>query len=550
MVSRLTVIALVAIVACPILIGYAMAFEEHDKDIWDQERTRSVNGLINNDTGWTWTMANTYTMNGINVLCDTNGNTMTPFYNHIAASPATSINARQWAVSANSLISGGMYQYATVFFTDSSPYTMSVAYLDEGNLLNATVSLTLSASLKNETLYGYYETPLGTDVPYSFDNVTAFSFDKSVILQGNHSTLYADPAYGWTINQEIYETYSDSPYNPIYWKPYSGFVTDQVVLTVDFGSISSMSPGDTYTASIKAVTNGMTDNNPVDIVVHQGTDPLSDPSYMTFNGTYVPTGQNIGGNFSSTGNVYQFVFDLDGVGAYYIGDWSDQIGRAQYYQHIDMPYEYADDSDPRVTEIYGLNLQDTLAAGLSLVYRVDFAHARNSSYDVATDVSWDPNSLLLDDTASYRISFGDGAIGNSISWGGETYKITDGKITVGTIKYNVKDLVLDSRYLDGTRTNYINGRQISTGDNVLQLGGSWSITVNLSELKHSTEKITEWTPGKFAWNGVDQSFALMGLITCAAVFVGLGMYGARSGAKVGKLMIICGAAAFVFLAIM
>ena len=42
----------------------------------------------------------------------------------------------------------------------------------------------------------------------------------------------------------------------------------------------------------------------------------------------------------------------------------------------------------------------------------------------------------------------------------------------------------------------------------------------------------------------------MGLITCAAVFVGLGMYGARSGAKVGKLMIICGCAAFVFLALM
>ena len=168
------------------------------------------------------------------------------------------------------------------------------------------------------------------------------------------------------------------------------------------------------------------------------------------------------------------------------------------------------------------------------------------------NITYDPASqLLMDSTASYRIELADiGQIGDSITWGGETYAVTDGKITVNNVKIKVSDLQLDSKYLDGVRTNYINGRQISTGSNSLQLTGTWAAIVSLSELDHSTTTSTEWIAGEFAWNGVDQSFALMGLITCVAVFVGLGMYGARSGAKVGTLMIICGFAALIFLAIM
>ena len=542
MVSKITVIALVLIVACPILIGYGMAFEEHDKDVWTSERTRSVNGLLNNDTAWTWTMANTYTMNGLNVLCDVNGHQMTPHYNSIAASPITSIEVSQIAYSANATISISSTDYGTVFFDDpSSAVTLHVTYLSGGVPTTFNQALTISASFSGGSLYGYYQTPLGVNVAYNFDDVQSFSFSKSVHVQQNVTGSYADPAVGWTIDQLLYASYAQLP---IYWRPYSGFVTDMVVLTVDFGpSMATMTPGQNLGASIYAVTNGMTTNHPIDVSMHQTSAP-GDDSWMTFNGTYVPTKQNIGGNFSSTGNVWQFVFTLDGVEAYYIGDWNDQIGRAKYYQFVDFPYEYAADTDPRVTELRGLALED------GLTYRVDYVHARSSSYAVATDVTWKPNDLLQDSQSSYRITLGDGQIGTSITWGGETYKITDGKITVGTVKYNVKDLELDSRYLDGTRTNYINGRQISTGANELQLGGSWTAIVNISELSYSTTKVTEWTPGKFAWNGVDQSFALMGLITCAAVFVGLGMYGARSGAKVGKLMIICGCAAFVFLALM
>ena len=147
MVSKITVIALVLIVACPILIGYGMAFEEHEKDVWDQERTRSVNGLLNNDTAWTWTMANTYTMNGLNVLCDVNGHPMTPHYNRIGSSPITSIEVGQVAYSANATVTVSATDNGTVFFDDpSSAHTLHVSYISGGVITTYNQALTISAS--------------------------------------------------------------------------------------------------------------------------------------------------------------------------------------------------------------------------------------------------------------------------------------------------------------------------------------------------------------------------------------------------------------------
>ena len=53
----------------------------------------------------------------------------------------------------------------------------------------------------------------------------------------------------------------------------------------------------------------------------------------------------------------------------------------------------------------------------------------------------------------------------------------------------------------------------------------------------------EWNPGEFAFD--EDSFK--GAIVLAAVvaFIGVGLYGARSGVKVGFLIMICGGAAVV-----
>lgn len=117
------------------------------------------------------------------------------------------------------------------------------------------------------------------------------------------------------------------------------------------------------------------------------------------------------------------------------------------------------------------------------------------------------------------------------------------------VKVKVDDIRLDSRVKDGVRTNYINNVELSEGDTALTMSGKWGAIVVLDQLTYNEVTSTEWVAGEWAWNGVDASFGLIGLMTCGAVFVGLGMYGARSGAKVGTLMLICGAAALIFIAL-
>ena len=539
MVSKTSVIAVVLLVACPILIGYAMAFDEVERDVWDADRTRAVNGLLNNDTAWTWIIANTYQLNGIDSLRDVMDHRMSPYYNSIASSPYTTIEVAQTAYSANATItpSGS----GTVYFDDpSSAGTLHITYLEAGVNVTYNQALTYSASWNGSTVYGMYQDPYGVNIEYQFDNVVSFSFDKATHIQATTTGTYADPAKGWTVNQTLYEAYSQLP---VIWG-YPDMVTDNVIITVDFGPVlANLTPLTPIGFQVYPYTNGLVSSSPFYITMYLGDGTPAHSSYMEINGTRVITNQTIGGTFTTTGNVWQFEFTLDGGTAYYVKDWPNQIGRAQAYQILEVPFEYASDSDPRVTEIYGILMEE------NATYRVDYAHVHSSSYPVINNVTWDPNDLLQDDNMSYRITFGSGQIGNSISWGGETYTITDGKISVNNVKIKVSDLQLDSRYKDGTRTNYINGREISTGANQLELSGTWGAVVSLSELSYSTVTSTEWQPGVFAWNGVDSSFALMGLITCVGVFIGLGMYGRRSGAKVGTLMLICGGAALIFLAL-
>ena len=54
-----------------------------------------------------------------------------------------------------------------------------------------------------------------------------------------------------------------------------------------------------------------------------------------------------------------------------------------------------------------------------------------------------------------------------------------------------------------------------------------------------------WAPGEFAFD--KQDFAACGLLVAGALLVGLGMYGARSGIKIGLLLLICGGGALLYL---
>jgi len=57
----------------------------------------------------------------------------------------------------------------------------------------------------------------------------------------------------------------------------------------------------------------------------------------------------------------------------------------------------------------------------------------------------------------------------------------------------------------------------------------------------------KWIAGEFAWDGIDDNFLMVGLLTSLGVFIALGIYSRRSKASVWPLMLVAGGAAFLFL---
>ena len=551
MVSKISIIAIVLVVSVPILMGYAMAFEEVEKVSWDETNTRSITGLLNNDVAWSYNYMNSYTINGQVIKTGEVTVLMEPYYVQIGASPATSLPTYRGTYSANDdmslnndlMLAGVQY----VFYV--TPDMTIHAYVNGGTTVDIT-----GATL----LYYYRPMEVGavreawvvidnggviSYTHYNQFNPARIDADVEYIAYSqnpNYVNDYANPTYGWTINQKE-NTLAGVDH---YWTV-NDLHSTLLTMSVDFGPLMKNMVNGT-SLQLEYQLQASPGNPDPTVIVIDKTDDSN--ITMTIDGTPVPVAL---GSQLTDNNVWQLTMDLEKYTWDYVRSMPGQFGRASAYFSMDS--EYVNATPEYIT---GLSLPDAwVGAGQDFngpTYRAEVCYGRNSSYPVMTNINYDPASqLLMDSHASYSITLSDlGNVGESIGWGGNTYTINDGKITVNSISMKVSELTLESRYINGERVNIINGRQISTGSNSLQLNGTWSAIISFSEEEYSTYTSTEWTPGKFAWNGVDQSFALMGLITCAAVFVGLGMYGARSGAKVGKLMIICGAAAFVFLAIM
>ena len=549
MVSKISIIAIVLVVSVPILMGYAMAFEEVEKVSWDETNTRSITGLLNNDVAWSYNYMNSYTING-QVLKTGELNTLTePYYKVIGSSPVTSLPTAVKTYHANQDISmeAPLYPGTTVVLyttpgmdvkliinSVTTHFTGVTWFFMERPENSLTSNVGMVRDVGGVPTYEYYTIVMSG---YIDSDTEMIIYSKDPDDVGNN---YANPTYGWTINQKN-NTLLGVPY---YWSV-KDLRSSLMTMSIDFGPLMKNMVNGTSLQLEYQLQSYPSNPDPTVVVINKTDD--SDIT-MTIDGTPVPV--SLGSQLTNN-NVWQLTVNLEKYTWDYVHTMPGQFGRATAY--YSMTSEYVNATPEYIT---GLGISDAwVGAGQDFngpTYRAEVCYGRNSPYPVMTNITYDPASqLLMDNYASYSISLSDlGNIGESIGWGGNTYTVTDGKITVNGISMKVKDLKLESRYKDGERVNIINGRQISTGSNSLQLNGTWSAIVTLSEEEYSTYTSTEWTPGKFAWNGVDQSFALMGLITCAAVFVGLGMYGARSGAKVGKLMIICGCAAFVFLAIM
>lgn len=540
MVNKIAVMAVVLIVSVPILLGYGMAFEEVTRGSWDESDERAISGLLYNEESWTYLSSNSYSIN--NQVLYAGGQYFNPYYTHIQATPYTSlpVSITHFPHNSNVGINMGSGTSGT-FAIYAGSVNITMKLVNNGTVV-ATVDNVQTAQFANGTFYGYYK---------SGDDLVSYSYQTSTFNQVNFSngivdlihynpsgTRYADPTYGWQINQHELSV-NDIP---IYWTM-PDLKANLITMTIDFGTtMEHMDDGDltlTYGKSLGSVGD-------INVLLHKETSNC----YMEINGTRVPIVTN-NGDFSASNNVWQLTMDLEKYTWDYVKDWPGQFGRAPSYYTLEIPYSQS------VQYIDGVKLDDPgLYYGLvtySPIYRADFVSYRSMPFPIIKDNTYDPLPLAGGYQASFRLTFDEvSMIGDSFTFGGETFTVNNGVVTLpNNSKVKMENITLDSRLDEnGVRTSYINNQEISTGyDTSITLSGKWGAIVVLDKLTYNETTSTEWQPGEFAWNGVDSSFALMGLIACVGVFVGLGMYGARSGAKVGMLMLICGGAALIFLAL-
>ena len=539
MVNKIAVIAIVLIVAAPILIGYGMAFEEVNKSSWDPDGSPTlITDALLNDTSYNYTTLDTYSENS-SVYIPGYFNTglgitpkyeSTSVYQTILATQGIYNEVRTRTATANTTYdiydtsqSAYIWELTSATFNITTTVDVTFTYADA---TTSTITGVTDLYSAGSTFIGYVggsSFSVSDVASFSVSSNTTFIANQRVTITGNGgSGLYQgntpNVAYGWTFSEDA-----------LWGVP--GNATSFAALTIDFSDLEG-----TYQYTVTP-TDG-SDPQTVTIVRHNTTSP-SDPSYMTVNGEHIYLNMEDDGTISEDMNVYQILFNMTSFTVNYIGKMPTIGTQAYAYSSVVVPYDVGVNS-----EIESISLPD------GPVYRMDISTIRSNTYPIIHDKVYQFGTFSGYPSSSVVLSKPE-IVGDSLTIAGETFTTSGNYLTISGKKVLIDKLEIRSYLEDGVYHNTI-GKYALPDTNIpltITFNGIWYLGVNETPLKYNTWVSTEWQPGVFAWNGVDSSFALMGLITCVGVFIGLGMYGRRSGAKVGTLMLICGGAALIFLAL-
>lgn len=188
-------------------------------------------------------------------------------------------------------------------------------------------------------------------------------------------------------------------------------------------------------------------------------------------------------------------------------------------------------------------------------FRVDAANIVAGQFATTKDFTLQLPALWPEDTRQQIYLNSVGVYGTSLTLNGKSHAVTDGRIDITTpdgtgtrtvtVGLNHATIGLDTTAEAPVVT--INGYTVlndgATASTDIVFGGEWSMTLTRQALGTETYTETHWTPGEFALD--TDGFVLAMLLTAVGAFVVLGMTGARSGAKVGLLALICGGAVVV-----
>lgn len=357
----------------------------------------------------------------------------------------------------------------------------------------------------------------------TFVNGTAYSgvtkASVSVVYGNTSSTVsytytyasgtYADPSYGWNLSDFAGVTYP-------YWIDGASNEYALMLAHLEGSEWADLQP-------VPAGGYSLADVNKNIVQIRK------DGSTIKVNGTNL-------GNYSDIA----IEWGTTSVKVSGIQNWPTMTERPNMINSITVDYEVP------LTEFTYVYLNGSK----TIDYRVDLTNILGGTFPSSLNATLNPAQLYPG--KSYAVSFNSiGVYGSSIAFAGETFDVNDGAIIVDGTKIRLNRAVFASIFDESTNTwiNSINNIQVGNANapSAIYFGGEWSAIIVGHSMTGTERNELRWEPGGWAFNGVDNDFALLGLLGCAATFVALAMYGRRSGEKVGKLMLICGFAGLIFL---
>lgn len=559
MVSKIAVMALVAVVAVPILLGYGMNFETVQETRYESDRDPvNVTPLIRTGTEYTYVNSNSYELNARDIwpLGSPGLTTMQGLYPDYVKT-TTADSSIKLAIRNGTITPG--------WSASDDVGTLQVNFIEMNfNYTNPV------PNLYGHVIVTFYNSSM--NVIDSTDYVSSYIYDKAnklVVLSyfNGNGKLMSKYYTGATVDQiyriqytgnngngtiATWEQYSDiSLYsksnidivggfrtygNTLYWGR-SGQYQKNILITAD---LNTMTDNTMFRVGPIVLFKDLTNHN----VLAKWVDPSADPVPIYYDYD------------NPSNNVYQIELGTDKATLYYVGQWPNSIGKAPAYQTYTIDtWTYANGYDQ--IALYALN-STNLASAYNAptvftdmiptpIVRFDSSQTRAYEIPVINNVTYAPGDFKANPgTEISKIE----QYGTSITYGGNTYTVnSNGTITLAGKNIPIEGMLFASHYNGTGYDNQINGIDISTSASpaTITFNGKWSAFVSTDSYSEVTHDVTKWIPGKFAWQGVDTNFKMAGLLASLGAFISLAIYGRRSGAKVLPLLLVCGGAAFMFL---
>lgn len=550
MVKKIAIIALVAVLAIPILLGYGLNLTETtETDYRETGESVNVTQLLQNDVYYNYAHGDLYQNNSYFAEGPASvfSYSQYPFYNTITTAK-TSMKGNIAYESGNNVLgsSGAVDTYSLLYYqADYKPSIGSVTmtfntYLN-GVYTPVSVANFHSANYDYDTsqwkVTHYTSDTAITSTTYN-DFHSVVGFTQTAGYDGFMYVVYSDLNESYYIDLSAGFTFKSNYQNSITNLPN---YTHSILFTVNLDSITNANYLLRFSALggsdmlIKSTINGQ---------VHWYLRNYNDPSIS----------RELYYNPAIPDNTYQFrvtadklsydgtyYYYDDQIEARYVGTWPKLVGEANAYQVYSYNYTTTRTSDSRGSlDLYASTSEYP-------IMRIDDTLFSSFEYPVMSDQQYAPADFKTNpETTISNVTH----YGTSLQFGGNTYTVTNGKIYISGRDIPVKDLKLSSiPNGNGTYDNRIGKTVVSTtaAPSTITFDGIWAASVSTQSMESYTYTHTEWIAGSFAWDGMDQNFLMVGLITCLGVFVVLGVYARRSrSGGIIPLTIVTGCAAAVF----